>query len=77
MNDTSNDTELLDLVGPHRGPCGICGGPDARHRFADAIASRVRGGDGADDVAEDYGMPVAAVQMLADCYFEEEDDDDE
>ena len=41
-----------------RGPCGLCGGPDARHRVLDAIAERVTAGDTIDDTAADYGMPT-------------------
>lgn len=67
---TMND-DLLDLVGPFRGPCGICGGPDARHRMADAIAGCVRAGDSPESIAEDYGVPVENVIRLATEYYEE------
>jgi hypothetical protein len=33
---------LLDRMRPPYGPCGICGGPDARHRLWDAIEGTVR-----------------------------------
>lgn len=47
--------EALDLLGPYRGPCGICSNhPDARHRQADAIAGALAGGDGPAQVAADY-----------------------
>ena len=47
-----------------RGPCGMCGGPDARHRVLDAMVSCVRGGDSTEAVAEDYGYPVEMVNRL-------------
>lgn len=55
---------LLDLLGPHPGPCGICGGPDARHRMADAIVERVQAGEPAERVAADYGRPIEVVEAL-------------
>ena len=35
----------LDALEPYRGPCGICGGPDQRHRLWDAVeeAHRLKG----------------------------------
>ncbi len=50
---------------PERGPCGICGDPDARHRVLDAIAGMVRGGDDAASVAADYGVSVRVVEWAA------------
>lgn len=47
-------TADFDWVGPYRGPCGVCGGPDARHRTADAILDRVAAGGDRADVAADY-----------------------
>ena len=45
----------LDLLGPYRGPCGLCGGhPDARHRQGDAITGGLVGGDSTETVAGDY-----------------------
>lgn len=46
--------ETLDLLGPYRGTCGLCGWVDARHRSADSISGGVLGGDSAEDVAADY-----------------------
>ena len=45
------------------GPCLLCGTPgvDQRHRVIEAIADAVKAGDGEEDVAEDYGVPVEAV----------------
>lgn len=50
-------------LGPHRGPCGICGCPDARHRVADAMVSRYQAGDPLKLIAYDYD--VTDVQELA------------
>lgn len=57
--------ELLALIGPYRGPCGLCGDPDARHRILDAVAELVRAGDDPAGVAEDYGLTVEAVEAIA------------
>ena len=47
--------EVLDLLGPYRGPCGLCGqSADARHRVADAIAGALIAGDDPGAVADDY-----------------------
>lgn len=59
------ETELLDLIGPYRGPCGLCGGPDARHRTLDTIRDRLWAGEDAQSVAEDYVMDVAVVEKIA------------
>lgn len=46
------------------GPCLVCGTPgaDQRHRVIEAIADAVNAGDGEEDVAADYGVPVEAVR---------------
>lgn len=61
---TDAPKNVLDILGPHRGPCAFCGGVDARHRVADAIVGRVRAGDPVDFVADDYGYPSATVEVL-------------
>ena len=63
---------LIDLVGPFTGPCGLCGGTDSRHRVADAIAEQVRAGDSPQSVADDFGLSVASVQKLAECWIMED-----
>lgn len=40
-----NMTPELDALMPPAGPCGICGGPDQRHRLIDAIRENARAGD--------------------------------
>ena len=59
----------LDALGPYRGPCGICGGPDARHRLADAIADRLRAGESAEAVALDYEVQAGVVCAISECYI--------
>ena len=44
-----------------RGPCGLCGHPDARHRVWEAMLERFIAGEMLPDLADDYGMTVAEV----------------
>ena len=74
MTDPLDLDVLMDLVGPPRGPCGLCGASDARHRIADAIAEHIRAGDNAHAVADDYGIPVADAERLAAEWFGFPDD---
>lgn len=55
-----------ELVGPERGPCGLCGFSDARHRVYDAIQNMVAAGDDVASVADDYDLTEAAVQAIVD-----------
>lgn len=43
-----------DEIGPYNGPCGLCGGPDQRHRVADSMTERWLAGDDFDDIAEEF-----------------------
>ena len=54
----------IDQWFPRLGPCQLCGvpGADARHRVIEAIADAVNAGDGEEDVAADYEVPVEAVR---------------
>lgn len=54
----------FDVLGPYAGPCGVCGGPDKRHRLADAITENVRAGDPPDMVADLYDVSLATVTAL-------------
>lgn len=54
----------LDEYMPPRGPCGICGGPDARHRTVDAIHSRCRAGESPESLAEDYNLPLIVIARI-------------
>lgn len=57
----------MDEFAPMRGPCLVCeSGADQRHRILDAVADRVRAGDSAVEVAQDYGWPERFVQRIAD-----------
>lgn len=51
---------------PPIGPCGICGVPGMpqRHRVVDAIAGGLEAGEGDEDVAVDYGLPMAAMEAV-------------
>ena len=48
-------------------PCGLCGVPGMpqRHRVVDAIAERHAAGEALDELAEDYGVPLDAVETVA------------
>ena len=54
----------LDDYFPPCGPCGICGGPDKRHRLWDAIRDRFRAGETAREIADDLGQPLRGVILL-------------
>ncbi len=54
----------IDEEMPPRGPCGICGDDDARHRVIDAVTERVRAGDSVEMVAADLGLSEAFVRRL-------------
>jgi len=55
----------LDRWFPPLGPCLICGVPgvDQRHRVLDAITEQVAAGEAPEDVAEDMGVPLEAVNV--------------
>jgi hypothetical protein len=48
-------------------PCGICGTPGLpqRHRVVDAIADQVAAGEDEEDLAGEFGVPLAAVFAVA------------
>lgn len=46
--------ESYDEIGPYNGPCGLCGGPDQRHRVADAMTERWLAGEDFDDLAGEF-----------------------
>lgn len=49
---------------PPRGPCALCGDPEARHRMVDAIRARVRAGESVRFVAKDYEMPEPFIRRI-------------
>jgi hypothetical protein len=52
-------------LGPHRGPCGLCGAPDARHRVADeALVGPFLAGDDLPLLAYDNDLDQAAVAEI-------------
>ncbi len=66
----------LDARFPKRGPCGICGGPDARHRLWDSIETTARL-EGIQVALAEYDLSwlrprarALAVQLLLDAYRE-------
>lgn len=54
----------LDEWFPLRNPCGVCGWLPQRHRVVDAIAGRLAAGEDLDEVADDHGLSVAAVEAV-------------
>jgi len=60
----------LDRRWPRRGPCGICGGPDARHRLWDAIETSIRV-DGIANVRQNWpGTSGRDATLLRSAYAE-------
>jgi hypothetical protein len=57
-------SKRLDEYFPYCGPCCICGGPDARHRIWDSITGMSATGDSAENIAEEFDLPVKAVQLV-------------
>lgn len=58
---------VLDVFFPQLGQCGLCGLPglDQRHRVVDAVAGMLSAGEDVCEVAEDYGLRVEAVRVVA------------
>ena len=54
----------LDILRPFNGPCGICGGPDQRHRLADSLIEAHRAGDSAEFLADIYGLPEVTPAVI-------------
>lgn len=55
-----HDAELDELF-PPRGPCAMCGHPDARHRLWDVI---IDSPDTAGEIAYNYGVSLSAVEAV-------------
>ena len=51
----------FDTYFPYRGPCGFCGGPDARHRLIDMLQGRRQVGESVAHIAADYELPRETV----------------
>lgn len=58
--------EPVERAIPWSGPCGLCGGPDARHRVLDTIHERITAGEPAPDVADDHQVPLDVAVFIAD-----------
>lgn len=58
MNDT------IDRLMPYRGKCGVCGGPDARHRVIDSIAERLAVGERPGEIAAEFAVPADTVHAV-------------
>ncbi len=56
--------DLADLWRPYNGSCGLCGGPDARHRLFEAISERHAAGDSSSHLATDYATDVATIEAV-------------
>lgn len=57
----------LDERWPHRGPCGLCGGPDARHRLWDSMDVHGRL-EGVAVAARDFGVSTADIRLVIETY---------
>lgn len=53
--------DVLDALDRFRGPCGLCGHPDARHRVWDALMDSP---DTDEETAHWYSVPVTLVQRV-------------
>lgn len=57
-------TPELDRLFPPRGLCGLCGGPDARHRLWDVLLGRLAAGENAAQVSDDFEVEVRKIRAL-------------
>lgn len=63
--------EPIETAMPWRGSCGLCGGPDARHRVLDALQDYVHGGTSVADLAELYDLPEPVVEYIAEHWVQD------
>ncbi len=61
---TAAEIRRFDGFMPPAGPCAFCGGTDKRHRMTDALVGYHRAGDSPKSIADDVGLPIAAVRFL-------------
>jgi hypothetical protein len=54
----------IDRYFKPRGRCGVCGGPDARHRIIDAIAEQLAAGMYPEDIATELAVPLKGVYAV-------------
>jgi hypothetical protein len=62
----------LNALFTFRGPCGICGGPDARHRLWDSLIDCHRAGDSIESIALNFRLAPEAVKAVIQCYIDKE-----
>jgi len=60
----------LERLRPPYGPCGICGGPDARHRMWDAMEGQSRTSDGITGTAIDLCVTKSEIRAVRAAYDE-------
>jgi hypothetical protein len=60
--------EELNRLYPKRGPCAICGGPDARHRLWDSIDGYLRVGEPLDFIMDDFSVTKEQVEAVQRAY---------
>lgn len=54
----------INAAMPYRGRCGMCGGPDARHREWDSWRGQHRAGDPIERVARSFDRRLAIVRAV-------------
>lgn len=64
MTTSPKRIATLDAAFPPRGPCGLCGHRDARHRLWDAMIGRWEAGEEIEEIADDYREPVESVKAV-------------
>lgn len=57
--------DALDMIGEYRGPCGLCGHPDRRHRAAEAMAGMLSAGEPPEAVLREHSSPLTVDQLTA------------
>lgn len=55
----------LDRLGPPRGVCGLCSGPDARHRQGDAVRGMLMAGEDVAVACAEHGLTVEDGLLVA------------
>lgn len=64
MPETETNEQKLNRFFPFRGPCGMCGGPDARHRLWDCIQDRYGAAESIEELAKDYDLSTEAIETV-------------
>lgn len=61
MSQSKKLIAQLDQWFPPRGPCGLCGGEDARHRLWDQIMDDTRDEE---EIAKNFDVDIEAVKAV-------------